>query len=134
MSIETALSPETHLLVVECGLAELTAYGWTISNDVSRDIAVRFLRGKKMRTSASLFDEVAAALQFPHYFGENWSAFDECITDLSWLPASGYMLLVTNSEEVLRDEDDNSWRTLISILQEAGEEWGHLERSVGSEN
>ncbi len=34
--------------------------------------ATRWLRGTKMTRMANLFDEMAAALQFPYYFGENW--------------------------------------------------------------
>jgi hypothetical protein len=56
-------------------------YGWSETR-----LVVRTLRGVKMQTVQQLFDEFAAALQFPWYFGENWAAFDECLTDLAWLP------------------------------------------------
>lgn len=43
------------------------------------------------------FLEVAAkALRFPDYFGSNWDAFEDCLTDLSWLGAGGYVLVVQN--------------------------------------
>jgi len=45
---------------------------------------VRYLRGQKCTRKNNFFDEFAAALQFPYYFGQNWDAFDECINDLSW--------------------------------------------------
>jgi hypothetical protein len=45
----------------------------------------RFGRGRKMADRHGLFDEIAAVLQFPSYFGENWDAFDECIGDLGGL-------------------------------------------------
>jgi hypothetical protein len=32
------------------------------------------------------------ALQFPDYFGNNWDAFDECISDLSWLNAESFLI------------------------------------------
>jgi hypothetical protein len=40
-------------------------------------LTVRMTRGRKMRTVDGLFDEMAAALQFPCYFGANWDAFSE---------------------------------------------------------
>jgi len=39
--------------------------------------AVRVLRGKKMRTTPRLMDELGAALQFFYGFGENWHALKE---------------------------------------------------------
>lgn len=37
-------------------------------------VVSRVLRGAKMTTRCSLFDECGAALQSPDYFGENWAA------------------------------------------------------------
>ena len=68
-----------------------------------------------MQTIASLFDEMAAAFQFPDYFGENWAALDECLADLSWLPAAGYVVLIRESSEVLALEDAGSRSLLISL-------------------
>lgn len=44
-----------------------------------------------------LLKEIAAAMHFPDYFGANWDAFAECICDLEWLAAGGYVLIVENS-------------------------------------
>ena len=63
-----------------------------------------FLRGKRMMTAHDLFDEFAAALQFPYYFGYNGNAFDECLTDLSWLPAKMYILSIFDSSSFLANE------------------------------
>jgi hypothetical protein len=41
-------------------------------------------------------DAAAKALNFPHYFGSNWDAFEDCLTDLSWIGAKGYFLLIQN--------------------------------------
>src|SRR5215831_6760717 len=65
----------------------------------------KVLRGRKMATVKDLFDECAAALQFPSYFGENWAAFHECMTDLSWLQATSYVLIITDASEFLVQED-----------------------------
>lgn len=52
-------------------------------------VTVALLRGVRMRTVGSLFGEFAAALQFPHYFGENWDALKDCLIDFKWHPPQG---------------------------------------------
>ncbi|WP_327112902.1 barstar family protein [Nocardia sp. NBC_01730] len=67
---------------------------------------VRELRGVKMRITAGVFDEFAAAFQFPYYFGENKDAFDECLRDLDDFigDAPGYVAAVRDSAQLLADE------------------------------
>lgn len=87
-------------------------------------LTVRVLRGRKMPTYQGLFDEFAAALQFPWYFGENGNAFDDCITDLSWLPpGKGYVLAITDGASVLKDTEDSGLSWLISSLDRAALVW-----------
>lgn len=88
--------------------------------------ALRTIQGKKCRTPAGLFGEFARALAFPDYFGHNWDALEECLADLEWLPAKGYILLITDTQAVL-PEDEEEYETLLEILDDAGEAWstGH---------
>jgi hypothetical protein len=72
----------------------------------------RLIRGGKCRTWTALFDEFAAALQFPCYFGGNWDAFDECLTDLEGPPASAYLLLISSAAHVL-DKDPLEQRKIF---------------------
>ena len=44
---------------------------------------------------AGFLGEIASALDFPSYFGMNWDALNECLADLSWKQAEGYVLLFT---------------------------------------
>ena len=81
------------------------------------------LRGSKSRNSARLFDEFAAALQFPHYFGENWDALDECLADLEWLPGDAYLLFFTDSHRLLDHERDDKLGSLLDVLENAAREW-----------
>jgi RNAse (barnase) inhibitor barstar len=104
--------------------AEFYAYAHKLNHEKGSEIAVRVVRGKKMRRLDDLYDEFAAAFQFPDYFGENWAAFDECLADLEWLPAHGYVLLVSNAVEVLGDESEKQFSTLVRILSEICAEWG----------
>jgi barstar (barnase inhibitor) len=93
--------------------------GWADSG-----LTVRIVRGRKMRSWEGIFDEFAAALQFPWYFGENRDALAECVTDLGWLPRqSGYVIVVTEPGEVLADADADALTTMVTILNDAGAEW-----------
>lgn len=74
---------------------------WKISGQLPKTYQVKILQGNRMRTEAGLFQEFAAALQFPYYFGSNWDALDECLSDLEWLPADGYLLFLSEAQRVL---------------------------------
>lgn len=88
--------------------------------------ALRTIQGKKCRTPSGLFNEFARALAFPDYFGHNWDALEECLADLEWLPAKGYILLITDTQAVLPEVEED-YDTLLEILDDAGEAWskGH---------
>lgn len=86
------------------------------------NIAVRSLDGRQMATVKDVFAAFAIAFEFPDYFGNNSAAFDECMTDLSWLPASGYVAVITNPDGLLATEPlELSW--LIESLQKICEAW-----------
>lgn len=88
--------------------------------------ALRTIQGKKCRTPSGLFNEFALALAFPDYFGHNWDALEECLADLEWLPAKGYILLISDTQAVLPEAEED-YDTLLEILDDAGEAWskGH---------
>lgn len=80
------------------------------------------IRGTKCRSATGLFTEVAEALEFPDYFGHNWDALEECLADLEWLPGKGYVLLFTNAELILPN-DEEDFATFLEVLSDAGEAW-----------
>jgi hypothetical protein len=40
----------------------------------------------------SMLEKMARALDFPDYFGLNWDALNDCLTDMGWKHASGYVV------------------------------------------
>jgi barstar (barnase inhibitor) len=83
----------------------------------------RRMQGSAMTTLDDLFEEVSRALFFPNYFGRNWDALDECLVDLSWLPAPAYVLLIDGALDVLRDEPVEQLETFLRILARAAADW-----------
>jgi hypothetical protein len=64
-----------------------------------------------------LLKNMASALGFPDWFGHNWDALEDCLTDLSWRAAPGYVLLI----ESPRPGDDLG--VLVDILRSSAEFW-----------
>ena len=92
--------------------------------DAPTDYRVRELRGAKMRTVAELFDEFAAAFQFPYYFGANKDAFDECLRDLDDFvgEAPGYVVVVRTAADLLADQPaERAW--FDSAMRDAAAYW-----------
>jgi Barstar (barnase inhibitor) len=81
---------------------------------------VRVLRGRKSATRAAFFDEAAAALQFPYYFGENWRAFDECVTAL-WTPGDATLLLIADAHLLLAEEQPGALQSFTQVIERANQ-------------
>ncbi len=73
---------------------------------------------------AELLARFARALHFPHWFGHNWDALSDCLTDLSWLPAPHYRLVLCEPQ-ALRAAAPETLDTALEILAEAAEFWAH---------
>ena len=52
----------------------------------------------------ALLGRIAKALAFPAWFGGNWDALEECLSDLSWSAASGHVLLFEGAANVAAEE------------------------------
>jgi RNAse (barnase) inhibitor barstar len=63
-----------------------------------------------------LFATLANQLSFPDHFGENWDAFEECLRDLSWLPAG--LVVLTHADVPLVNDVPNA-RIYLAILSDA---------------
>lgn len=93
-------------------------------DDCDRKAIVRILRGKRCSTKEGLFQEFAAALQFPYYFGENWSAFDDCVRHLSTFSANQYVIVITNFNDVVVEHVRDIKNVLLNLLKDAVTTWG----------
>src|SRR5438105_455599 len=74
--------------------------------------------GSAARTKLQMLDAIAAALDFPAYFGRNLDALWDCLQDLSWLP-EGRHVLVWAEPQVLRDADPRTYEVIRGILGKA---------------
>ncbi len=77
---------------------------------------------KKVADKASFLKAIARSLDFPAYFGMNWDALSECLTDLSWKPASGYVIVFTNFR-VVRENLGSDIKILEKIFDSSSQFW-----------
>ena len=73
-----------------------------------------FLATIRFGPKETLLKNIAAALEFPGWFGHNWDALEDCLSDLS---GEGYVLLF---EEAKAGDDLG---ILIDVLRSSAEFW-----------
>lgn len=71
-----------------------------------------------------LMERVARSLAFPAWFGGNWDALEDCLTDLSWSTAAGHVLLIEGGNDLAGDERG----IFIDILASAAAWWAERKR------
>jgi hypothetical protein len=69
-----------------------------------------------------VLDNIARDLGFPEWYGRNLDALKDCLTDLSWSEASGYVLIVSRAEP-LHSEALAAFRALNQVFLAAIEDW-----------
>ena len=104
---------------------------FTVAGPAAEDLAARGLHAGTIAGDAidgdhALLDAIAAAFDFPDYFGANWDALEECLRDMSWAPAGGYVLLVTQAEGLWQRDPRLAARLVRSWLF-CAEDWAQRE-------
>ncbi len=71
-------------------------------------------------TKDAALAQLGAALEFPSWYGANFDALFDCLTDADWQPAKGHLILLSGMANLLASDPD-SFATLIEVLQAAAE-------------
>ena len=72
-----------------------------------------------VRDKSELLARVSRALRFPDWFGANWDALEDCLTDLSWLKADGHVLLIEGASGLQADD----FGVLRDVLSSSAQYW-----------
>lgn len=73
------------------------------------------------RTTAETLSELGRAFAFPEWYGANFDALLDCLTDSDWLKAPGQILLILGFAN-LRQSVGEELSTLLEVLATAAEE------------
>lgn len=74
------------------------------------------------RDARSLHHVMARALHFPEWYGNNWDALLDCLADMSWNEADGYLILMQRAEVLARAEP-KIFTTFLDVLRETALFW-----------
>ena len=98
------------------GLADIELAAWKNDYAVFRVD----LRGASSKQDA--LHCIAKALSFPASFGANFDALADCLGDMSWRPAEGYVIVLEHCDG-LHGRAEQDFVDLIQIFSAAAEEW-----------
>jgi len=65
---------------------------------------------------------IAKAMKFPDWFGHNFDALTDCLADMGWNPAEGYLVLLEHCDGIHGKAEEDFVATL-QIFQQAADEW-----------
>ncbi|KAB2936742.1 MAG: barstar family protein [Rhodocyclaceae bacterium] len=69
-----------------------------------------------------LIERLATALVFPDWFGRNWDGLADCLGDLSWLPAAGYLILIEHCDD-FHARLGEDFAIALQVFAEAADAW-----------
>ncbi|MBY8887323.1 barstar family protein [Streptomyces sp. PTM05] len=64
------------------------------------------LQGGGMGDVDGVFTQFYERLRLPDYFGWNWDALSDCLSDLHWLAEENVLLVVENAEALLNGDEE----------------------------
>ena len=104
-------------------MANYTILNTTSTKHSTEKTLVANIDGEQVDTLEKFYQELIVQLQFPDTFGRNLDAFDEMINDLDWLEETTICLVFKNYDNFLSEENDEAREIILTILDDAAEEW-----------
>jgi RNAse (barnase) inhibitor barstar len=108
----------------QCGVYQLSLDPEKIEGAAGEaGLAVFRIDAGDARDKKDFLDHLAKTLNFPDWFGRNWDALNDCLTDLEWLSArKGYVLIFENTER-FGSNHRQELRDAIAVFRAASEYW-----------
>ncbi|HOZ52437.1 MAG TPA: barstar family protein [Chitinophagaceae bacterium] len=81
------------------------------------DTYFALIDGDIISSMKEFYTAISKALNFPDYFGENLDALDEMLYDLDWIENLHVLLIVRNSNLMLKDQPKEK-EEIINLIKE----------------
>ncbi|PJO45643.1 hypothetical protein CQ054_22715 [Ochrobactrum sp. MYb29] len=82
-----------------------------------------FLDGTKMKCLDDFYRELEASFFLPNYFGRNYNALFDVLSDLSWMEKAHFTILVNGASSLLANDTSESLAGFVEVLSRAGKVW-----------
>ena len=92
-----------------------------------KHIELFHVRGEHLRDKRRFLAAVARAMHLPRWFGLNWDALADCLTDFDWQPGSVHVLLCSKLD-AFAQRSPVDFGTALAVLEDAAHFWA--ERDV----
>ena len=76
----------------------------------------------KAKDKATLLESIGRAMRFPEWFGHNWDALMDCLADLGWIPAEGYVVILEHCDGI-HGRAETDFVQCLQIFEDAASEW-----------
>jgi RNAse (barnase) inhibitor barstar len=108
----------------QCGVYQLTRKPEDIEHAAQKaGLALFRIDAGHVRDKKSFVDQIAKSLQFPGYFGRNWDALNDCLTDLGWLPTKTGCVIVLENMEHFGASRQQEFSKATEVLRAVSEYW-----------
>ncbi len=87
-----------------------------------RQLRLMVVKGATINTKADFLAGVALDLKFPDYFGGNWDALYDMLTDFDVLGAKGVMIVVLDADS-FQNASPQDFDAAIDIFKDAADFW-----------
>ena len=75
-----------------------------------------------VQEKGGLLSAIARAMAFPEWFGHNRDALLDCLADLGWCPAEGYVVILEHCDGIHGRAETDFVQTL-QVFEAAANEW-----------
>ncbi len=72
-----------------------------------------------------MLSAIAKSLKFPDWFGHNFDALADCLADMEWKPADGYVVLLEHCDGI-HGKAEEDFLSALHIFEQAANDWREM--------
>ncbi|SRR5579883_245167 len=115
--------PGLYRLTTPVSMATLTSLAETHQTQLV------YIDGRTIASKADFLQSIAQAMAFPDYFGHNWDALQDLLTDQDWLTGDRAIILYDQPENFAQHAPSD-WQIALDILRSTVDYWRQADRPL----
>ena len=88
----------------------------------AKDFATFRVNLTKAGNKDQMLADIGKGLKFPDWFGHNFDALADCLADMAWRPADGYLVLLEHCDGI-HGKAEADFVTTLQVFEQAANEW-----------